>query len=658
MEKIAVIGLDDAEENLINKLMDLGMVEITDSAIELSEEEQTDLVVRDGDDAKVVSMESYISRVDTSIELLDRYGKFKPPLFFTRKAMNKSDFKKVMERRAEISRNVDYLMGISEKLHDCRDFINKRNSELAALNPWEKYDLPIDLEETIYTNIDLGIVPATVDIEVVTKAIEEISEYAYLVELNRDKDMIYLVMISLKTDTDEIIGKLKQWGYTQVTSRDFRGTVHDNIQRIHSEIFETNKQVEKLQEKIAASEHMRFDIQCLQDQLIMERDHEKVKSRLLKTGRTFNLVGWIPSECKNRVEEVLDQAGCYYTYRNPKEGEEVPVLTHNTKFGTPFSVITEMYSLPDYRGFDPTDIFSIFYALFFGLMLSDAGYGLVMTVACFIILKKYDLEGFTKNMIKMFLYCGIATIFWGALFGGWFGDFIPTITRTASGHEIPVHPIWFNPVEDPTRLLIFSLIFGVIHLFIGMGINAYMLIKRGHLFDAICDIFSWYMIILGGGAWLAGNSISPEIVTPGKIVCIIGAAIVLLTGGREKKGIGKVTGGLGALYGVTGYISDILSYARLLALGLATGVIANVVNLLGSMMGTGLAGCVAMIIVGLIGHTFNMAINALGSFVHASRLQYIEFFGKFYEDGGEPFDPFHKNTKYIRLMNDCDGGKK
>ena len=185
-----------------------------------------------------------------------------------------------------------------------------------------------------------------------------------------------------------------------------------------------------------------------------------------------------------------------------------------------------------------------------------------------------------------------------------------------------------------------------------------MLIRRGHLFDAFCDVFAWYMIIAGAGLWLGGGSISAALVAPGKWVCIAGCVIVLLTGGRKKKGAGKVIGGLGALYGITGYISDILSYARLLALGLATGVIANVVNLLGSMLGTGFKGCIAMIIVGVIGHVFNMAINALGSFVHASRLQYIEFFGKFYEDGGEPFDPFRKNTKYVRLVNDTDGGMK
>ena len=658
MEKLAVIGLDTVKEELISRLMDLGMVEITDQSARLAEEDWAGLGVRDGNEDEVAALDAEINRVDTAIELLEKYSTAKSPLFFTRKAMKKSEFEKIMRDKDRISQNVDYIMGLNERLHSCREIINKRNSELASLTPWVSYDLPLEISETQCTRIDLGVVPSTVDIDGLRKAIGDDSEYVSLHEINRDKDMIYLVIISLKEDQDAVIARLKQWGYSPVPFREFRGTVTENTERITREVAETRGQVAEIEAEITAHDDMRFGMQCLQDRLVMQRDREKVKSRLLKTKRTFNLEGWIPSECRKSVEAVLEEKGCCYEYRDPEENEDVPVLIHNTRFGTPFSAITEMYSLPDYRGFDPTDIFAIFYALFFGLMLSDAGYGLVMTIFCAVVLHKYDLEGMTLKMIRMFLYCGIATVFWGALFGGWFGDFLPTFTQTVFGHKVPLNPIWFNPIEDPTKLLIFSLLFGVVHLFIGMGINAYMLIRRGHLFDAFCDVFAWYMIIAGAGLWLGGGSISAALVAPGKWVCIAGCVIVLLTGGRKKKGAGKVIGGLGALYGITGYISDILSYARLLALGLATGVIANVVNLLGSMLGTGFKGCIAMIIVGVIGHVFNMAINALGSFVHASRLQYIEFFGKFYEDGGEPFDPFRKNTKYVRLVNDTDGGMK
>ena len=334
------------------------------------------------------------------------------------------------------------------------------------------------------------------------------------------------------------------------------------------------------------------------------------------------------------------------------------MLMNNSSMVYPFEAITEMYSLPDYRGIDPTKFFAFFYAMFFGIMLSDAGYGIVMAAACFIIMKKFALEGMTYKMIKMFFMCGLSTVFWGAMFGGWFGDFFQVAARVIFSREITIEPIWFNPVDDPTRMLIWSLIFGVIHLFLGMGIHAAMLIKRGRWKDAVFDVFSWYILILGGIMWLAGGNISEALVKPGICMAAAGALILLFTGGRDKKGIGKITGGLSSLYSVTGYVSDILSYSRLLALGLATGVIASVVNTMGALAGGGVIGTIVLLLTFAAGHAFNMAINALGAFVHSSRLQYIEFFGKFYEDGGEEFDPLKKNTKYIRLLNESDGGRK
>ena len=308
-----------------------------------------------------------------------------------------------------------------------------------------------------------------------------------------------------------------------------------------------------------------------------------------------------------------------------------------------------MYSLPDYRGFDPTSIFALFYAVFFGIMLSDAGYGIIMAAGCFTVLRKFNLEGNTYKMVKLFFYCGISTTIWGALFGGWFGDIVAVFTRTFLGTEIAVAPIWFNPLDDPMKMLIFSLALGIIHLFTGMAIKAYMQIKEGHWFDALCDEGFWYITIIGLIAWLGGGMVLPSAVAVGKWMTIIGAAGLLLTGGRHNKGFGKITGGLSNIYNITSYMSDILSYARLLALGLATGVIAQVVNTLGSLFGGGIGGLIALVIIFLLGHTLNLAINVLGAFIHSSRLQYVEFFGKFYEDGGEPFDPFRKKTKYIKI---------
>lgn len=653
MEKLAVIGIDAAKEDLLADLMDLGVVEITEQTDALREGDIPEGVVSlDGDEDTVAGLDAGIARIGTALNLLHKHGREKQPLFITRRKIRKSEFDKVLSRRDEILENVNHLMSVNKKLRIRKEKMNKAALELKTLEAWSRYDMPLEIRETRQVRFELGVVPATVNVDDLREAVAKVSDSASIETVNRDKDMIYIFTADLKTEHGDVVTVLKQWGYTPAPFENHTGTVAENRKRFEKEIAAGRKEIKALEADIAKCEHMKNNIECLQDQLIIERDREKIKGSFLKTGKTFKLEGWIPVECKKDVEKVLERHDCLYAYRKPKDDEEVPVLVRNSSFGTPFSAITEMYSLPDYRGFDPTDIFSIFYAMFFGIMLSDAGYGLILTVACFFILRKYDIEGLTRKMIKMFLFCGIATVFWGAMFGGWFGDFIPSFTKTVFGHKVKVGAIWFNPIDDPTRLLIFSLLFGVVHLFAGMGINAYMMIRRGNLKDAVFDVFSWYMVIVGGGLWLAGSNISAGVAPAGRVVCIVGAAIILLTGGRNNKGIGKLTGGLGSLYGVTGYISDILSYARLLALGLATGVIANVVNLLGSMIGSGVVGLIAMIVVGIIGHTFNLAINALGSFVHSSRLQYIEFFGKFYEDGGEEFSPFRNNTRYVRFTQD------
>lgn len=659
MKKVAVIGLDTVKEKLISELMEAGVMQITDQGQRLTEEETwKDLGVKDGDDNKVTSLDAQINRVSLALETLEKYSTAKSPLFKTRRAMKKAEFTKTLEGREQIYGDIDYILGLNDQIHKLRELVNKKNADLSAINPWVIYDLPLEIDETRYTNINLGVVPSTVDVEKLTMRVSEGREAVELREIDRDRDLIYLVVITMKDDQEAVMTILKQYGYTPTPFKDFVGTAAVNRERIIKEIQETESRCSQVEKEISTLYKMKYGIECVYDQLVIERDREKVKGRLLKTKRTFNLEGWVPEPAMEVVDKMLTEYQCCFAYRDPEEGDEVPVLTQNNSVVYPFESITEMYSLPDYKGVDPTKYFAFFYAMFFGIMLSDAGYGIVIALACFIVLRKFALEGMTYKMIKMFFYCGLSTILWGALFGGWFGDFFQVAAKVIFGKEITIPALWFNPIDDPTRLLIWSLVFGVIHIFLGMAIKAGMLIKEGKWLDAVFDVFSWYLVILGAAMWLGGSSISEALVKPGMYMAIAGAAILLLTGGRNKKGFGKVIGGFSSLYDITSYLSDILSYARLLALGLATGVIAQVVNLMGSLAGGGIAGALVLLFAFIIGHTFNLAINALGAFVHSSRLQYIEFFGKFYEDGGEEFDPFRKNTKYVRLTNDTDGGKK
>ena len=677
MEKLAVIGLSNNKDKLISDLADLGIVEITErfnqNTDEFSEadvpqtselnpvnqKEQKEMFDEvDGDPDYVSTIEGEMSRTDTALDTLKRYSKEKEPLFVTKKLINSEKLKDLLNRRAEIEGYISSILRLNYRLHMTDEKINKMSSDLASLKPWMVYDVPLDISETKATNIELGVVPSTVNLDKIKEKLEKLELPSNISVVNSDRELIYLAVVMMREGTDDVLGILKQYGFTQLPFQGFEGRVSDNIEKITKQIDEQRDIRRELEEEVAGYGKMQKDIEFLSDYLTIERDRERIKSKMRVTKRTFNFEGWVPSHLKNRVERILDRYGCHYEYRDPLEGEEVPVMIENSPAVTPFEAVTQMYSMPDYKGFDPTKWFAIFYAMFFGIMLSDAGYGLVITIATFITLKKFDLEGMTKKMVKMFMYCGIATVFWGAMFGGWFGDLIPVVADVLFGKKVEIKPIWFNPIDDPTRLLIWSLGFGIVHIFLGMAINAYMLIKRGQFWDAVFDVFSWYVLIIGAIMYGALGNSNPALGKVGLYMAIVGAAILLLTGGRKNKGFGKVTGGLGALYGITGYVSDILSYSRLLALGLATGVIASVVNTMGSLGGRGIVSFIVLIVVGIVGHSFNMAINILGAFVHSSRLQYIEFFGKFYEDGGEEFDPFRNETKYIKILKESDGGEK
>ncbi len=255
-------------------------------------------------------------------------------------------------------------------------------------------------------------------------------EAVELREIDRDRDLIYLVVITMKDDQEAVMTILKQYGYTPTPFKDFVGTAAVNRERIIKEIQETESRCSQVEKEISTLYKMKYGIECVYDQLVIERDREKVKGRLLKTKRTFNLEGWVPEPAMEVVDKMLTEYQCCFAYRDPEEGDEVPVLTQNNSVVYPFESITEMYSLPDYKGVDPTKYFAFFYAMFFGIMLSDAGYGIVIALACFIVLRKFALEGMTYKMIKMFFYCGLSTILWGALFGGWFGDFFQVAAKS------------------------------------------------------------------------------------------------------------------------------------------------------------------------------------------------------------------------------------
>ena len=402
------------------------------------------------------------------------------------------------------------------------------------------------------------------------------------------------------------------------------------------------------------------------DYFSMRIEKYDVLGRLWQSPHVFVITGYIPAESAPALEkELTEKFEAYVELETPAEDEDVPVKLKNNAFAAPVEGVLESYSMPGRKEIDPSTLMAVFYYFLFGMMLSDAGYGLLMVIGCGIALAKFkNMEESLRKFLKMFLYCGISTVFWGAMFGSFFGDAVTVIGKTFFNVDIAIPALWFTPLNEPMRLLLFSFLIGVIHLFAGLGAQFYQLARQGLWKDAIFDVVFWYMLVGGGILYLLSMQMFADMVslgftlpaavgTAGAIAAGIGAVGIVLTAGRESRSpFKRLLKGLYGLYGVSSYLSDILSYSRLLALGLATGVIASVFNQMGAMLGNSPAGVAVFVFAFLVGHTLNLGINVLGAYVHTNRLQFVEFFGKFFEGGSRKFNPFSAKTKYFKITEE------
>lgn len=653
MNKINIIGLNSVKTGLIKELMDLGVVEISSQDTKLTDPEWITYIEKDGNENEILNLDSKISKTDEVLNYLDKYDNRKKPMIASRRTVTVKEYENSLERLSEIEKNTDIILNLISEYNEYSSEQNKIEANIMSLKPWIGYSVPLEMNKTRNTHIFTGVVPIFADIEKLKSDIKENTDLCYLDMTNSDKDQHYISVICINEKMDDVYEILKQHGFNVVNFKDLTGTASENIKKYESDLKEISGKKKNVEIKITNLVKLKDDIQLMRDYLTIERDKARTLDNILKTDKTFYIEGWIPRKTEEKVVEVLKKYECWYEVNEPDKDEQTPVLLNNNSFTKPFEAITELYSLPSSANVDPTPTMAPFYCIFFGLMLADLGYGLFMAVACSLVLNKFKPEGTLKKMLKMFFYCGISTGFWGIMFGSFFGDAIPAAAKVFFNADVSISPVWINPMSQPMTLLIFSFILGVIHLFVGMGIKAYMLIRDGKPWDALFDIGFWYIFIVGLGLLLFGNSIAAGLGSVGKWLSLAGAVGLILTQGREKKNIiGKLIGGVMSLYNITSYLSDILSYSRLLALGLATSVVSSVVSILGSMGGSGFLGSILLIVVLLVGHSFNFAINALGAFVHAARLQYVEYFGKFYEGGGEAFDPLYKKTKYINIIKE------
>lgn len=633
MKKVTMIALQSERNNIINSLQKFGSLQVINLSDQLAENGYEELQP-DSDNEVTARLEAKLSQVKFSLDFLGRFNKAKKSLFAPKVQISESQAKEYLGNEEKLNEIYESCRAIDSKFTELKSAETKLNNTISQLTPWIPLDINLeDIGSTKNTAAIIGSIP-TKYLEELNEAIASENLAAYLQIASQEKENTYMLVIYHLICEERMLQLLKQFGWTKVAFSEFSGTAKANADRLAAEIKEMEKRKEELAKQAEGMVSEISFLEILFDLLSIERDKSSVVKELAKTEKTFVLKGWLPEKLSDELTRLMDSITDKYTlyFEDPTDEDDIPVLLDNPAVVQPFEMITEQYSLPNPRSVDPNLIMTPFFVVFFGMMVTDAGYGLIMAILTGLLLYKFKLEGGLKKMMGLMFLGGISAFVWGGVFGGWFGDLVK------------LKPWWFNPLEEPLKMLVFCLVLGVVQLFIGFGIQAYKSIRVGNYLDAFYDQGLWLML-LTGLMFLA----LPPLAVVGKYMAIIGAAGTVLFAARSEKNIFKrLISGILSLYNVTGFLGDVLSYSRLFALGLATGVIGAVFNAMGFMMAGSLIGKIFMVIFLIIGHTFNLALGILGAYVHSSRLQYVEFFGKFFEGEGKPFEPLRIKTKYIQ----------
>lgn len=647
MSKINLLGIEEQRKPLINSLMELGTVEIN----AVDESEYMDLAQTPVIQDEILAIESDIAEVRTALDSLNRYCPEKKALFQSRREISISEFQQVIESKDRIWETVRKIRDLEERLIQIKAEENRLNNTYSSLIPWDGLPVPIETAGTQRTQFLFGTIPALIHWDSIEPELFEKAPFSEIFKIRSDKDQHYIYVIFHKDMEQECLSYLKSRGFNRVVFAGLSGAVSENLEKLKYRLKSLSEESGSVVEQIKGIKGERKSLEILYDSISMEQSRTLAMGKILKTKKTYLINGWIPEKLASEAKAQLESK---YTVNieitEPAEEEEFPVLLENRGIAEAGEPVSKMYSLPDSREIDPNAVMAPFFILFFGLMLSDGGYGIIMALMAGFILWRFKLEDNTRKFMKLMLFCGLSTIFWGALFGGWFG--IEALVK---------YSVWFNMVENPELMLSWSLLFGIIHMYAAIGIRAANLIRRKKYWDALFDAGFWYIYFTGFILFLlpyapeVNKEAAASLANIGRYIFVAGGILILLTQGRAKKNvIGKFFGGLSSLYNVVGFMSDILSYSRLLALGLASGIIASIVNQMSVMFNLPVVFKVILAaLILIVGHTINFAINALGAYVHSCRLQYLEFFGKFFTGGGKPFKPLKANTKYIIVKPDA-----
>lgn len=581
-----------------------------------------------------------------------------------REALSAQEYYSYVDNIPKTLEIVNKITELSAKKAQLQGDIIRCRTVIEELKPWVLLDSPIEGEKTQSAISLTGVFGGALTAEDILSRYyaNEDAPSLHLEVINSLPQQTYVFAVCKSDKIGKCEAILREIGFSRPKTS-YHGIPSEEIESQEKLIEKLDEEIADTENKIISYADSRDDIKFMTDYYAMRAEKYNVLSKLSQRNHVFVISGYVPKNLANDLSASLEHN--YSVAVEVMDAEDdAPILLKNAYVTEPVEMVVKTFAMPRKGEIDPTSIMAFFYYVFFGLMLSDAAYGLIMVIGCGLALAKFkNMELGMKKSLRMFMYCGISTTFWGVMFGSYFGDAVAVVSSTFFGHEVTIPPVWFEPVNDPMRMLMFSFLLGIIHLFTGLGVKLYQCIKEKDYMSALTDCIFWYMLVGGGIVYLfhvdmflsmAGLSTKLPTVwaNVAAIIAAAGALGIILLSARSGSAGKRLAKGAYALYGVTSWLSDILSYSRLLALGLATGVIATVFNKMGSMFGGGIIGAIIFILVFAVGHTLNIGVNLLGAYVHTNRLQFVEFFGKFYEGGGREFKPFAANTKYYKFKEE------
>ena len=663
MKRLRLIGMQSERESMLRLLQHLGCVEIDEPGDRKDDPDWASLTRPDA--GALNEARDARSSVENALKALKKYGpKQKGGLLTPRPVITEGELFDDAAYRTGLA-DAGQLVALERKISALYAEQNKLRTQKLALAPWLALDIPLETASTPEVAVSFGTVAASADLDAMDGALGAVTDLYELMRAGADNELKYLVFLCHRSVEEDCQAVLKEYGFSRAALRGWTGTAAENDKRLDEQLADVARELESTIAQVGEYASKKGALEQCLDRADQEIAREEARCRLLDSSSAFFLEGWVPVPDEKKLLEQLGQYTCCWETQDPapEDYPVVPVKLKNNRFTEPLTTITEMYSLPAYDGVDPNGLMMPFYVFFFGFMFADLGYGLILAGACAFINHKVHPKGGFGQLIRLMIMCGIASAVIGFFTGGFFSDFLAQFTSML-GLSQPVIPFLsvpdgvtgvpgplLNVMNDPMTVLVFALAVGFVQIVVGMAVKFWMLCRRGQVVDAILDIGTWWVIFVGIGLFAAGIGN----VAGYPVVLIIGC-LMLLGQGRTAKGFGKVTAIIGAVYnGVTGYFGDILSYSRLMVMMLAGSVIGQVFNILGAMPGGGMPPAIGIpifFIIFIIGHAFNIGLNVIGTYVHTSRLQYLEFFKQFYEEGGRPWRPLNIATKYVDIKEE------